>query len=209
MLDENKIIDFHDNYSQECNSTCGWPSVYFEQQVHKVVSSCQKQDWTQIKTVLDIGSGEGGFVEYLRNNELYHGEYLGLDVNSKSLEVAQEKYADESTKFVLKEFTAFNCNIQYDWVFCIGAMTIKQEYDYERDFIKKMINLSKYGLTIYLNDIKTLPLERREKFPDLAAYNIEEFTELVSSHGLDFEVRCFHQEGMPEYSKFIHAWKCS
>ncbi len=56
--------------------------------------------------VLDIATGAGGFVEFLKDTLQDYSEIIGVDVSGKGFAAAQEKFADDMIRFMAMDASA-------------------------------------------------------------------------------------------------------
>lgn len=56
--------------------------------------------------VLDVATGSGGFVEFLKDSLKDYSEIIGVDVSGKGFASAQEKFADDAIRFMAMDASA-------------------------------------------------------------------------------------------------------
>ncbi len=190
MLNQKRVIDvqqietFYQKYTQKHGTTNGWPSLEIAEDVYLAASNCSSQKWGQFQSVLDVGSGEGHFLPFLRKSRGFPGQYTGLELLNSSHQKALELYAhQEAVNFLQGEFLhySFNNEEKFDWVFSLGSLGIRQE-SYEKhdwDFCHKMLELARYGISIYLNEQDNIYLERTPEFPEIVYHDVAKFTAML------------------------------
>lgn len=99
-------------------SVSGENKDYFAQGRIACLSSLLKRGRVDIRSVIDFGCGTGTSTPYFFNL-LGAESVLGLDVSSKSLEVAKHTYADARAQFLL--FDQYQPIEKIDLVFCNGV----------------------------------------------------------------------------------------
>lgn len=94
---------------------------------------------------LDIGSGLGLFIDYMREHKIETVDYLGIDLMQQFIDYSKTTYSNYN--FVMGNFIAadFYLDKKYDYVFALGVLVSRvSEYEtYLLEFIKKMISCSK------------------------------------------------------------------
>ncbi len=186
LIDDQRIIDFYTDYIKHHGISAGWSSMDYAQQLYTLSSECSYQNWPTLQSVLDVGSGEGHFKEFLRQHKQFKGKYTGLEILATFHDIALKKYGqDDQAQFLCEEFLAYDFGDQkFDWVFSLGSLSVHQENLQERDlaFCKKMVALSRVGATIYLNDEKLVSRGYLKDTNNLAVHNINDFSKMLSQH---------------------------
>ena len=179
MIDLKKLEDFYARYTVQKGNTAGWSSLEAAMRTYRAASICEYQNWTEIRTVLDIGSGEGHFANYLRKERAYTGEYLGLEALTGFHKKALELFSEPPlTRFLQDEFFIHDfLDTRYDWLFSLGSLSLKQDEQekHDRVFFQKIGKLARQGISIYINDRKLVPPERQAAMPDMAFYDLDDF----------------------------------
>jgi len=107
-------------------------------------------------SILDLGCGDGRFLEKIRNlnenNILY-----GLDISEKMLDIARNKNI-EGCNFILGDSTHLPYkNKSIDMIFCLNSF---HHYSNPSLAIKEMKRVLKPGGKVVIGDIYTLPIIR-------------------------------------------------
>ena len=208
LVDIGRIKDFYEDYFQKAQTSCGWSSLESATESYIAASDCSKQDWKTIKSVLDVGSGEGHFSSYLRTKRQFKGKYTGLELLPKSHETALKLYEqDPLSEFICDEFLGYDFgNQKFDWVISLGALSVKQEQQKEHDktIIKKMIGLANYGISIYINDVQKLDEDDLDVLPYLATHNLSDFINLLEREFNPKELTCYHFPHQESLKTMIH-----
>jgi len=102
-------------------------------------------------SVLDVGSGLGDLIPFLKEKGLHISQYLGIDLVPEFIKHSGKKYHD--CRFSQKNLInpSFNPG-QFDLVVCIGALISKVSYyeEYIKYSIEKMISLAKQYVLLTL-----------------------------------------------------------
>ncbi|WP_299455536.1 class I SAM-dependent methyltransferase [uncultured Microscilla sp.] len=181
--DTQRIYDFYQHYTQVHGTSTGWSSLDYALRLYDLSSSCPHQPWTELTSILDIGSGEGHFKDFLRTKHQFKGHYTGIEVVPEFHTTALAKYGDDAqTTFIDGEFLThdFDTN-KFDWVFSLGSLSVLQpnQAKYDEFFCKKMRALARYGTTIYLNDATLTCALSLQNVKHLATHNIDDFVHML------------------------------
>ena len=187
----------------------GWLSEESAFAIYEGISNLPQQNWSDLQTVLDIGSGLGNFLQFLRQKRRFQGNYIGLEFLPEFYRVAKEVYSnDPHSEFIHAEFLAHPFDNQtFDWIFSIGSLGIKQPDSdaYDRAFTDKMAGLANRGFSLYLNDAKYTNPSRLERRPDLAVHNVERFAEDLEKRFPGCRVSIVHCPQKPSQKAIIHV----
>ncbi len=116
-------------------------------------------------TLLDVGSGLGDLVQYLREHGYANLVYHGVDIMPGMVRASRKKYP--GTSFHQADFYSPDFSQTYDFIVCSGALNIivakslNGAEAYVWNFIRKMYDLSLKGCAFNL-----LCLEGRDFFPE-------------------------------------------
>ncbi len=183
LVEVDKIHSFYDKYIKQHGFSAGWSTKQSAESSYQSASSCSHQRWSDFETVLDVGSGEGHFFDFLRSQCGFKGQYTGLELLPFFYQNSLELYGDkENAEFIFSEFLKYDFGERkFDWVISLGSLAVKQKQQQEYDLAvcRKMIDLAKYGVTVYLNDINQMKPGRLEEVPELAAHDIDRFTAML------------------------------
>ncbi|QQR93759.1 class I SAM-dependent methyltransferase [bacterium] len=107
------------------------------------------------KNILDIGSGNGRFLNFLIDNNISFENYTGIDYSDTLLEISKEKFNLPNVKFLKQDFTSESWEILQDQKFDIKVgfgVTHHLESETARDnFFKNIKNHSKNGTLLILS----------------------------------------------------------
>ena len=208
--DSNKIHNFYLKYIKD-NHTSGWPSMESAREAYEIASNSLDMKWTEFQSILDVGSGEGHFIDFLRNQKRFSGKYTGIELLSDVHNKAVELYGNYShTEFLNEEFLSYNFQQKkFDWSFSLGSLGVKQiqQEKYDLANCRKMINLVKYGISIFLNDISKIEQKKLEQFPDLAVHDIPKFVSMLKEDLKVSKVEVIHFPTNDSRKTMIHATK--
>ena len=200
VADEQKITDFYGKfiayYGVQEIRAAGWLSAEKVLQGYDIATRSKSQDWLDMEAVLDVGSGQGHLLYYLRQQRGYHGYYLGVELVPEFYKLASGAYAsDPNAEFACAEFLSHDFEgDRFDWVFSYGSLGVAQvnQAEYARATIAKMAELSTRGFSLYVND-----RQKMESVPEgLAAHDIWELAHDINEirPGAEIEATCFPDE---------------
>ncbi|MGB3532645.1 MAG: class I SAM-dependent methyltransferase [Microcoleaceae cyanobacterium] len=182
-LDTDKIYSFYDKYVKEHGISAGWSTTESATNAYTETSNCSAQKWDRFGNVLDVGSGEGHLLQFLRQKRGFTGSYTGIELLDFFHQKAIERYGNmNNAQFIYGDFLSYDFGQdKFDWVISLGSFSVKQPQQHEFDlaFCRKMINLAEYGVSIFLNDINQMRPNRLEEVPELAAHDINDFVSMV------------------------------
>lgn len=198
-LETDRIQRFYDEYVKDHGISAGWATIEDANNTYKTASSCSAQDWKSFQTVLDVGSGQGHLLRFLRQERNFTGSYTGIELLDLFHNKAVGLYGDMSdARFIHHEFLDYDFGSEcFDWVISLGSFSVKQENQEECDvaFCRKMIELANHGVSIFLNDINNMRPGRLKEVPDLAAHDIDQFVAMVQKN---FKVSNIEVKHYPE-----------
>ena len=211
QTDSKRINDFYEEYVVKHGVSAGWSSMDKARMSYDAVSCFEAQNWSAWENVLDVGSGEGHLLEFLRRQRGFRGRYTGLEILPMFHEAAMEKYGgDSNSDFVCGEFLEYDFgDAKYDWVLSLGALAVKQERQAEYDlaFCSKMLKLARHGISVYLNDVEQMKPGRREALPSLAAHKIHEFVEMLENNFSLARIEVMHYPDANSQSTMLHLMR--
>jgi|LakMenEpi08Jun12_1017391.scaffolds.fasta_scaffold00010_38 hypothetical protein len=119
--------------------------------------------------LLDIGSGNGFYAEYLKESRLLESiDYTGIEINPKSCEAAQAK--DLAVNFINDDFAQMKFGFKtFHFVTIIGTFTVfeslnvSETQNYIFNNIQKAFNYCEYGLVLLISKF-VLEEESIQKF---------------------------------------------
>jgi SAM-dependent methyltransferase len=121
------------------------------------------------KILLDVGCGIGGFFDFLKEKGI-NCDYTGIDINSRMIEIAQEKHPDIKDKLFVFDIIENNMNRQFDYVISNGPLNLKfasrMNMDMTMRLIHEMYNLARIGIVITMTSGLT-----RKPHPETYYYN--------------------------------------
>ena len=171
------LVDFYTPYVRRYPDGGGWPSADVARGVHQNAAASQLIPWAHISSVLDVGSGTGSFLDYLRFEKGYTGTYTGVEaLESFHIQAVAAEYR-HSCKWINDDFLSGDLlkSDRFDWSFVIGTLGTYQEEKTEHDLamISKVAEKSNLGLTVSLNDNRVIPADRIAAVPGLIAHDVE------------------------------------
>ncbi len=153
----------------------GWRSEDSALATYKAATSYPFSVIDEINRVLDVGSGLGGLLSYLRDSRGYKGSYLGIEILEDFDAYARILHKDDrSASFVCKDFLVFSmADNSFDWAFSLGSLSVhQQDQAYENSMtVRKISSLSKFGFSIFLNNAKMCK--------NLKGHDIHEFVKMI------------------------------
>ncbi len=97
----------------------------YKKESQKLVDIINEFKSNEGKTLLDVGCGSGGHIEYLR----HHYETTGVDLSESMLQVARERFKD--IQFIQQDMSKLDLRKTYDVVTClfggIGHLTKEED----------------------------------------------------------------------------------
>lgn len=149
---------------------------------------------------LDVGCGSGDLSRFLRQRGVK--KYVGYDIYEPSLKRARKKYPDET--FVLQDFLAAPIRKKFHYVFCSGAMTVKQRstnnYDFAEAMIRKMWKLTKIGLVFNLLTNEDIYVD-----PNLFFYSREKIEKICKEIAPDAHI--VSEKTIGVYQIHVYMWR--
>ena len=187
----------------------GWLSEESALLVYEGISNLPQQNWAELQTVLDIGSGQGYFLSFLREKRGFRGKYIGLELLPEFDRIARDVYSnDPRSEFICAEFLAYPFDSQkFDWIISIGSLGLRQPDGdaFDRAFTDKIARFANRGFSLYLNDAKYTNPSRLEERPDLAVHNVEQFAEDLEKRFPSCWVSIVHCPQKPSQKAIIHV----
>ena len=187
LVDANRIQAFYDSYFKITGNSLGWETPISAVAIYQEASNSLHQDWGGFGSLLDVGSGEGHFFEYLRAERGFKGAAVGLEILPMFYKAAVERYGMiENTQFILADFLTYDFKDKlFDWVTSLGSLSVEQKYQKAHDWAmcQKMLQLARFGVSIYINDPKNTPVEERSNIPNLAWHDTQEITSMLNDLG--------------------------
>jgi ubiquinone/menaquinone biosynthesis C-methylase UbiE len=117
-------------------------------------------NFLDIKNIIDVGCGAGGILKNLSGKNLFNSNFIGYDINSDAITIAKANKNSE-IKFYNQDYFTSNYYKKSDLVICADVF---EHVDDETNFLKKLLNGSKYFLFNIPLDISLLTLLRKNCF---------------------------------------------
>lgn len=157
----------------------------------------------QEKKLLDFGCGTAHLLEYIHKNKIQHIEYSGLDISSKFISVAKQKYPH--TDFYCGDILNPEFSIpNFDYIIMNGVFTEKrslsqsQMWKYFTQVIQSVYHISNRGLAFNVMS-KNVDWERDDLF-HLSFDVLSDF--LCKNLTRNFIIR--NDYGLYEYTVYIY-----
>lgn len=203
------ISDFYNrgisNFGAHAIQAVCWSSSELALQCYYAVSQSKLQDWNQIHSVLDFGSGQGHLLPFIRQMRGFRGQYLGVELIPEFHDVAMQLYAtDKNAKFICTEFLSHGFQNQiFDWVISLGSFGVAQPQQEKSDItkIRKISTLARRGFSIYLNDVNKMASVPK----DLAAHDLDKFSSLILDQHPDAQIDLAWFPTPESYQSVIHV----
>lgn len=207
-----KIADFYQKaisqHGDRSLMAARWSSQEKALLIHEGISNLPQQNWADLHTVLDIGSGQGYFLSFLREKRGFEGKYTGLELLPEFDKIAKEVYSnDPQAEFICAEFLAYQFGARkFDWVFSIGSLSPKKpdQEAFDLAFTEKMAGLANKGFSLFLNDLKYIAPSRLEQVPDLAVHDVDKFAGDLEKRFPGSKASIVHYPKEPSQHTFVH-----
>lgn len=194
-VDKDKNQSFYEEYCEITGNTLGWESPISAAVIYEAASNSPYQNWRTISNLLDVGSGSGHLLSFLRSIRGYQGSYTGIEILPMFYDIAIANYGSEkSVEFILADFLQYPFdNMKFDWVVSLGSLSVKQDDQlaYDWAMCQKMIRLSHFGVSIYINDPMNSPAIITDYYPNLAWHKTHDFENMLKEMGVK-EVQAVH-----------------
>jgi len=168
--------DMIERYSNRYNKmgydvkTLGWGTL--EQQTFRFNEALNGIDFTNIKSVLDIGSGFGDLLAVMSNKGIELNKYIGWDVNPDLIKEAQKIWEGNKVANEFKVVNIAEANLESevaDAGIMLGVLNLnlKEKYDnyaYSELFIKKAFGCVKKLLIVDFLSEKNTDTYPKEDF---------------------------------------------
>lgn len=195
------IIRLTQNFYQQCQKATnmknpqelieanhvGWGSIKTQKEGFKVATDLPWIDWKEVDSVLDIGCGYGGLLEFLTTTKLYQGKYQGIDIMPNHIIQAVLNYSNKQNScFQTRDFMEQDWDaLQFDVVISLGGICVNHDYplrhgqkslEYAQRFIIKAVHFSRSALSLYFPkaDKKT-----KKDYRLMAYYEIAEIEAMI------------------------------
>jgi SAM-dependent methyltransferase len=163
-LDVQRIADFYRvgiaRFGAHTAQAVGWRSAQRVLKGYEILTQAVGQDWRSIESVLDVGSGQGHLLAFLRRLRGFEGRFVGIELLPEFHALALQDYgAEPGAEFMCAEFTAHAFGEeQFDWVFSYGSLSVAQprQREFDQAVIDKMAALAKRGFSLYVNDVNKM-----------------------------------------------------
>jgi SAM-dependent methyltransferase len=143
-------------------------------------------------SLLDIGCGYGGFLEFAKEAG-QSLDYTGIDIVPEMIEHARRRSSDE--KFILGDAIDFDFGRRFDYVVCIGIMTMKimvgmlDMARYSHRLIRRMFDVADVGIafTTMTNQVNYMVDTSQYRSPvELLAFCLSELsTKVIIDHAYE------------------------
>lgn len=196
QADRDRVEKFYKSYVEQHGMQAGWSSMSVAADNYAVATDHRCQRWDMFESVLDVGSGQARFYDYLRRERGFLGTYEGIEILPMFHSAASRRLRDQSGVTLIEaDFLAHDYEARrFDWVFSLGSLGVFHSEQDAHDLatVTKMLRLARGGVTVYLNDLHRMPSGRLEEVPDLVAHDIPRFVRRVEDldEAADIEVCC-------------------
>lgn len=178
-IEDTKLINF--DLFTNSPQFIGFTDVEEQELIYKLAS--YGINFEGCKSIVDLGCGIGDFYHYIKSVHKYTGKYIGVDINTLTLQVGNYKYSAENIDF--RNLNYYNDNfyntISAEYVFCINNLTIPYGHhkgtDLEQlnDLIITAYNIATIGCVFtFYNDF--------ELYENYIQYNISDVIEVLNNN---------------------------
>ena len=179
MIEVDRIEAFYEDYVADTGTTVGWTDVQYAEMAYQLATGWPGQDWARTQAVLDVGSGEGGLLSFLRARRGYRGGYVGVEVLDRFHRGAVARVGDDPGAVLHHaEFLAWDAgDARFDLVFSLGSLSVRQADPEAHDdaTLRKMVGLARVGVVVYVNDARRMPDGWERDNPGLMAHDVAAF----------------------------------
>ncbi len=98
-----------------------WDNIAFHD-MDKIQKIVNLLDLRHSKNILDIGCGTGILLPFLKKNIPYDGKIIALDISSKMIERAREKYGNDQIEYICKDFFEYDSKEGYDYAIAYSCL---------------------------------------------------------------------------------------
>lgn len=117
------MVDIYEIMGKHYDEMYSWKD--YEKESQRVMELIMEFKLSEGNTLLDVGCGTGGHINYLRQ----HYQATGVDLSEAMLKEARERYSDVA--FVLQDMRELNLGKKFDIVTClfggIGHLTTEED----------------------------------------------------------------------------------
>ena len=120
-----------------------WPKIDDVNKRYKIMLDIIKfnEDTDEVVSLLDFGCGTAHLLEYIKKNK-YKIQYSGLDISQKFIDVARNKYPNNSF-YCLDIFDSYDEIENFDYFVLNGVFTEKRELSFDEmwEYFTEMIKI--------------------------------------------------------------------
>ncbi len=179
-----RVRAFYADYHARMGNTSGWPDMHDARLTY--AAACREIDLIAAGSVLDVGSGEGHLLPFLRASG-FRGAYVGVELLEAPHRSAVRRYGrDRNATFMHADFDALDLgDSRFDWVVSLGSLAVRQpdQAASDRRALKRMVDRARVGLALYVNDRRRVPPAWFDDMPRLAAHDLDALGELLAELG--------------------------
>lgn len=112
----------------------------------------------QDKTVLDVGCGIGGFLDFLKEKGI-SCEFTGVDINPGMIDKARQLHPEIEKNFFVCDIIEEDLDGPFDWVTSNGPLNLKFDGTLNMDMtmrlVERMYSLARIGIAISMTSALT------------------------------------------------------
>lgn len=200
-----RVRAFYADYHARMGTSVGWPDAADARATYAAACGEPAMRWREVRSVLDVGSGEGHLLAALRSRR-FRGAYVGVELLEGPHRAAVRRYGgDRDATFICGDVHAVDLGpSRFDWVFSLGSMAVRQpdQAAHDRRALQQLVDRARIGVALYVNDRSRVPPPQLDDLPGLAAHDIGEVCELLAELGCPARnVRWYADD----HSAMIHA----
>jgi SAM-dependent methyltransferase len=202
-----KIITHYENCLDVHGDThlgMDWPNLEDAQKRYRIMLDVMRFKPTKAEaTLLDFGCGTSHLYAYMLEHKLTNTVYSGLDITRKFIDIAEEKYP-ENTYYQLDILKTPEALPNFDYVVCNGVFTEKREltfevmWQYMQDMLLTLFEKAEKGMAFNVMS-KAVDWERWDLFHLPTDLLIDFMTKHLSRH---FIIR--NDYGLYEYTVYLY-----
>ena len=165
--DKSVILGFFSRQLRECREgpeQVGWHGEESQSTRFRILSEVDSLEGC---TILDVGCGLGGFLDFLSQHEVQPRKYVGVDINPMSVETAAQRHPNEL--FFCRDILEDPFEEKFDFVVASGIFNLATPHAHELTFATfyQMYELCEKGIAVnFLSEWSPFPRNEKSVYYD-------------------------------------------